>query len=392
MTTVLEEKSLGSWTHIDVKNACQSVNDGKKLLQQPLQNIVTALLPTAKLAALSQQTMPKMNDTGVEDNTSKVGKFDVFFGNQKLHELASPFCDDGIHFNEMLIKFYIDQFTLQETANIRRIFDYENALVQHLVIYMNYYMKSRKGVVVLNREVIASASFIIGQHSCYLLYITAKNAFVPETHYTKTTTNTPTAGSKSVYLRNQGLEMFLLAMVQEITLRVTNKSEIVCEATKADSQKAFFFYKRLLFHHVLPTDPSVNYFRIRHKELFHDEFQLKWLVSTQSIAATNTSLLYASQKKLLDIRRAIDFATDIFFRSNKKYISDDFLEYSNFQDQFVHIFNENVNITIPNDGVLSIRTRSRGKKTASLEQLKDFIGISEKENEALSIESCSFFE
>ena len=112
-------------------------------------------------------------------------------------------------------------------------------------------------------------------------------------------------------LRHHELGLFLIGMIKKMVLICKDYHTIVCEAQKGDQQKAFFFYKKLVFIHILSNHPQVEYFRLRHASLFHDDKGcLEWLVSSCPVYSTNPELLYSDRKKTVDTKKAITFAKD----------------------------------------------------------------------------------
>jgi hypothetical protein len=72
---------------------------------------------------------------------------------------------------------------------------------------MNYYDKGRnKKQNTLKKEIIASATFIIGQKSSFLFYIASANTMMPHDHYGRTTVTNHSQGDEhSICLRHHQL-------------------------------------------------------------------------------------------------------------------------------------------------------------------------------------------
>jgi hypothetical protein len=304
--------SIGAWTDARLKKATVA-DDTKCFLQQSLKDTVRDLLSTQKLLALSDSSIPIYNNKvgGTRD------RFEVTVGNQNLHEQMIK--KENVSrrtpsFKSMLLEFYANQFNDDEGTNIKHVLDYKNACIQHVVVYVYHWQKTSlesTSEFVLLKNIAAAASFIVGKKSALLLYIASANAFLPANAPFSPLLTTPKPPEGSISLRQNELGLLLIACVQKITNSCIGTTTVVCEAQKFDQQKAFFFYKRLLFYHVNQRNDHVDYFRLRHPKLFHTD--LLWLISTNPVYETNTNILYRKCTRLTESSRAFNFAIDKVF-------------------------------------------------------------------------------
>jgi len=219
-------------------------------------------------------------------------------------------------FSKLLTDFYTDNFSVDELPSILKVLNYKKASIQHIILYYCYLHPSRKQQVLRKKCIIGASTFIITSQGCYLLYLAISDLYLPESIKSKPTIVIKEAmkdvnSRKALRLRNYELGLLLLSLTQHVSCCNNNNFSIVCEASLGDHQNAFFFYKRLLFNQVDESHFLVSFMNERYPEFAHHASNLKWLVLFRnSIARTNTKVLYGDKNKLIDTNRAATFARD----------------------------------------------------------------------------------
>jgi hypothetical protein len=379
MTSFGMNSNIGNWTAGKIQKA-RSDFDGDSLASESLKGITMGFLLTPKLKLLAEKTIPSFDNEGV--NNGERYQFEVVYGNHKLH------CNDHKEthsdyktFPEMILEFYSMQFNPNERTNISKVISYSHANIQHLIIYFHYYQKtsrrndSTSNKYTLKRQVVGAATFITGRKSSNLLYFAIDESCLPTDAF-KPLIKTFTEDEKDkegYYLRHHDLGMLMIALIQCITFFITSSNKIVLEAIISDSQKAYFFYKKLLFKQVSSCNEDVEYFRIRHPKLSYnkEEHGIFWLVSTCYVHETCTKVLYAGKKNLKDTKSAIEFAQDKIFpqASIDKNIEMQFPYNQSLFNALVKSKQE-IQVELHDDKFNRPRRSARGKITANFHQLQ----------------------
>ena len=372
--------NVGSWTRDRIVNATKS-KEGRTLLSQSLYACVHKFLPTTRLMHLSAQTIKDVGNDHQEQQT-QTSRFEIAFGNHDNHVEDCKNNDelDSDNFSNLLTKFYIENFSADEKASIEKVLDYKKAPIQHIIIYYCYLQPSRKQQVVRKKCIAGASTFIITSQGCYLLYVAISYLYLPASIKSKPTqlakeAMITTDTKQPLRLRHYELGLLSLSLTQHVSYCINYNYSMVCEASLGDEQNAFFFYKRLLFNQVDKNHFMVSFMNERYPELAHHANNLKWLVLVgNSIASTNTRMLYGEKTKLIDTRRAANFARDTVcgntFMETEYDVIKDFI--ISKQQLIQKLLREKIMIEIKHSSTTRSR-RSRNTKIASIDRLKEII-------------------
>jgi len=370
------DNPLGNWTLSQIKKARYSTetSDDHLLLEQPIRSAVLQLLPTPKLLKLAQLAIPTYNSKNEKVKSEETSRFEVMYGNHTVYSKRFPLdVTDYESFNTMIVDFYVKQFNSRERPMILEAITYAGANVQHIIVFSNYYDNTLHPYK-LKKEIVAAATFLIGKDSSILLYIACRDSHLPPDEFKRKKPGySQTLPEEQIYLRHHELGLFLIGMIQKITSTCTNSYRIVCEAQIHDVQKAFFFYKRLLFNQIPKDHPSVEYYRIRHPKLFHDEqSDLLWLESKNAVYLTNTKILYGDHKRLIDAQRAISFAVEQVLNLDNK-IQEIRPIVTHKQALFKQIYESNNTNTVISSASKTRNLRSKDHRVANRADLKEIL-------------------